>query len=104
MGGAGALVVCDSVWAKQLGRPRVGWLGAINAIHDQHVDKEINHIKEIFYEGLYIRNYEHQNFLDISIRNAISTIIFPDYADMMNRFVDMVLVRDHYKVDNNINH
>ncbi len=26
MGGAGALVV----WAKQLGCPRVGWLGAIN--------------------------------------------------------------------------
>ena len=40
-------------------------------IHDHHVDKEINNIKEIFYEGLYVRNYEHQNFLDISIRNAI---------------------------------
>jgi hypothetical protein len=26
--GAGALVV----WAKQLGRPRVGWLGAINRL------------------------------------------------------------------------
>jgi hypothetical protein len=139
-------------------------------IHDHHVDKEINNIKEIFYEGLYVRNYEHQNFLDISIRNAIhknykihkkyklyteeinnildehletypikhnkqtktkdeiteqilnakmfrgvpnhylikdsdmkhlkkviSTNIYPDYADMMNRFVDMGLVRDHYK-------
>ena len=40
-------------------------------IHDHHVDKEINNIKEIFYEGLYVRNYEHQKFLDISIRNAI---------------------------------
>ena len=139
-------------------------------IHDHHVDKEINNIKEIFYEGLYVRNYEHQKFLDISIRNAIhknykinkkyklskeeinnildehletypikynkqtktkdeiteqilnakmfkgvpnhylikdsdmkhikkviSTNIYPDYADMMNRFVDLVLVRDHYK-------
>ncbi len=46
---------------------------------------------------MYIRNYEHQNFLDISISNAISTILFSDYADMMNRFVDIVLVRDHYK-------
>jgi hypothetical protein len=139
-------------------------------IHDHHVDKEINNIKEIFYEGLYVRNYEHQNFLDISIRNAIhknykinkkyklskeeinnildehletypikynkqtktkdeiteqilnakmfkgvpnhylikdsdmkhikkviSNNIYPDYADMMNRFVDLVLVRDYYK-------
>jgi hypothetical protein len=139
-------------------------------IHDHHVDKEINNIKEIFYEGLYVRNYEHQKFLDISIRNAIhknyktnkkyklskeeinnildehletypikynkqtktkdeiteqilnakmfkgvpnhylikdsnmkhlkkviSDNIYPDYADMMNRFVDLVLVRDHYR-------
>ena len=139
-------------------------------IHDHHVDKEINNIKEIFYEGLYVRNYEHQNFLEISIINAIhknykihkkyklskeeinnildehletypikynkqtktkdeiteqilnakmfsgvpnlylikdsymkhikkviSNNIYPDYADMMNRFVDLVLVRDHYK-------
>jgi hypothetical protein len=40
-------------------------------IHDHYVDKEINKIKEIFYEGLFLRNYEHQKFLDISIRNAI---------------------------------
>ena len=31
-------------------------------IHDHYVDKEINIIKEIFCEGLYVRNYEHQNF------------------------------------------
>jgi hypothetical protein len=43
-------------------------------IHDHHVDKEINNIKEIFYEGLYVRNHEHQKFLDISIRNAIHKI------------------------------
>jgi hypothetical protein len=30
-------------------------------------------------------------------KTRISTNIYPDYADMMNRFVDMVLVRDHYK-------
>jgi hypothetical protein len=45
-----------------------------DVIHDQHVDQEINSIKEIFYEGLYVRNYEHQNFLDISIRNAIHAL------------------------------
>jgi len=139
-------------------------------IHDHHVDKEINNIKEIFYKGLYVRNYEHQKFLDISIRNAIhknykinkkyklyqqdiydildehletypinyneqtktkeqiieqvlnaklfsgvpnhycikdsdvkqfkkiiSNHIYADYADMMNRRVNMVLVRDHFK-------
>ena len=30
-------------------------------------------------------------------KKVISTIIFPDCADMMDRFVDMVLVRGHYK-------
>ncbi len=25
------------------------------------------------------------------------TIIIPDYSDMMNRFVDMVLAKDHYQ-------
>ncbi len=30
-------------------------------------------------------------------KKAISVYIYPDYADMMHRFVDMVLVRDHYK-------
>ena len=141
-----------------------------DVIYDHHVDNEINNIKEIFYNGLYVRNYEHQNFLDISLRNAIhknykinkkyklyqqdihdildehletypinyneqtktkeqiieqvlnarlfsgvpnhccikdsdmkhfkkaiSNIIYADYADMMNRRVNMVLVRDHFK-------
>ncbi len=30
-------------------------------------------------------------------KKVISTNIYPDYADMMNRFVDLVVVRDHYK-------
>ena len=45
-----------------------------DVIYDHHVDNEINNIKEIFYNGLYVRNYEHQNFLDISLRNAIHKI------------------------------
>ena len=40
-------------------------------IYDHHVDHEFNNIKEIFYHGLYVRNYEHQKVLDISLRNAI---------------------------------
>ncbi len=30
-------------------------------------------------------------------KKVISTNIYPDYADIINRFVGMVLVRDHYK-------
>lgn len=41
------------------------------ATDDIQVDKVLNQIKERFYKGLYVRHYEHQNFLDISIRMAI---------------------------------
>jgi hypothetical protein len=40
-------------------------------IDDKQVDKVLIQIKDRFYKGLYVRNYEHQNFLDISIRMAI---------------------------------
>ena len=40
-------------------------------IDDKEVDKVLSQIKERFYKGLYVRHYEHQNFLDISIRLAI---------------------------------
>ena len=40
-------------------------------IDDKEVDKVLNQIKERFYKGLYVRHYEHQNFLDISIRMSI---------------------------------
>jgi hypothetical protein len=40
-------------------------------IDDNQVDKVLNQIKERFYKGLYVRHYEHQNFLDISIRMSI---------------------------------
>ena len=41
------------------------------ATDDIQVDKVLNQIKERFYKGLYVRHYEHQNFLDISIRMSI---------------------------------
>ena len=40
-------------------------------IDDNQVDKVLNQIKERFYKGLYVRHYENQNFLDISIRVSI---------------------------------
>ena len=40
-------------------------------IDDNQVDKVLIQIKDRFYKGLYVRHYEHQNFLDISIRNSI---------------------------------
>lgn len=40
-------------------------------IDDKEVDKVLNQIKERFYKGLYVRHYENQNFLDISIRMSI---------------------------------
>ena len=40
-------------------------------IDDKEVDKVLSQIKERFYKGLYVRHYEHQNFLDISIRMSI---------------------------------
>jgi hypothetical protein len=40
-------------------------------IDDSEVDKVLNQIKERFYKGHYVRHYEHQNFLDISIRMSI---------------------------------
>ena len=41
------------------------------ATYEIEVDKVLNQIKERFYKGLYVRHYEHQNFLDISIRMSI---------------------------------
>ena len=41
------------------------------ATDDIQVDKVLNQIKERFYKGLYVRHYEHQNFLDNSIRMSI---------------------------------
>jgi hypothetical protein len=38
---------------------------------DNQVDKVLDQIKERFYKGLYVRHYEHRNFLDISIRMSI---------------------------------
>ena len=40
-------------------------------IDDSEVDKVLNQIKERFYKGHYVRHYEHQKFLDISIRMSI---------------------------------
>ena len=40
-------------------------------IDDKEVDKVLNQIKERFYKGLFVRHYENQNFLDISIRMSI---------------------------------
>ncbi len=39
-------------------------------IHDHHADKEIYNNKWTCYKGLYVRNYENQIFLDISIKNT----------------------------------
>jgi hypothetical protein len=53
-----------------------------NEVDNNEVDKVLNKIKERFYKGLYVRNYEHQNYLDISIRNKfIITLI---YIKIMN--------------------
>ena len=42
-----------------------------NEVDDNEVDKILKKIKEMFYKGLYVRHYENQNYLDISIRTEI---------------------------------
>ena len=40
-------------------------------VDDNEVDKALDKIKEMFYKGLYVQHYEHQNLLGISIRTTI---------------------------------
>ena len=61
-------------------------------IDDKEVDKVLNQIKERFYKGRYVRHYEHQKFLDISIRMSIHKH-FDTYQDykLIDREINNIL-------------
>ena len=63
-----------------------------NEVDDNEVDKVLNKIKEMFYKGLYVRHYENQNLLDISIRTEIHKH-FNTYKDykLLDRDINNIL-------------
>ena len=63
-----------------------------NEVDDNEVDKILKKIKEMFYKGLYVRHYENQNFLDISIRTEIHKH-FDTYKDykLLDRDINKIL-------------
>jgi hypothetical protein len=70
MGEVGTLVV----WAKQLGRPHVGWLGAINTTLEVLVDLAGNCV---LLHGDVIWTVPVRNFLEISFTEAPCEIRIP---------------------------
>ncbi len=64
----------------------------VKTIDDKEVDKVLNQIKEIFYKGQYVKYYEHQNILHISIRMSIHKH-FDTYQDykLIDREINNIL-------------
>jgi hypothetical protein len=73
-------------------------------IDDSEVDKVLNQIKARFYKGHYVRHYEHQNFLDISIRMSIHKH-FDTYKDykLIDREINNILNEHLETYPNKIN-